>query len=166
MSAHVWTQTHAHIRTLVFMAHTQRGKKSQGELEQEKKKALINCCLTLLDRDGPVHKSEFYGLYSVHNPLAFSLWFPLPSQQSQDPKWPAPWRQLHPLTVWKNNTKIHWKHHDLYSIKPLTHCELCKNRLSTACDTCLRPHISRFGLWQLHKFNKGCSFMWVIYRLH
>lgn len=53
MSVHVRTQTNAHEGTLVYTAHTHRDKESQGELEKEKKKALINCCLTLLDVDGP-----------------------------------------------------------------------------------------------------------------
>lgn len=80
VSGHGDMQTYA---TLVYTAHTHRDKESQGELKTEKKRALINCCLTLLDGDDPVHKSGFYGLYSVPNPLAFSLWS---AQQSQDPK--------------------------------------------------------------------------------
>lgn len=133
MSAHVETRTHAHIGTLVYKAHIHTDKESQGELEKEKKKALINCCLTLLDGDDPVHKSGFYGLYSVPNPLAFSLWSPLPVQQSQDPKWPAPWRQQHPLTVWKNNTKnplkapwpvLHQTCHSLASAQYVIHASV------------------------------------------
>lgn len=142
-----------HIGTLVYTAHTHRDVQSQGEFETEKKKALINCCSTLLDGVGTVHKSGFYGLHSVPNPLAFSLWSPLPAQQSQDPEWPVPWRQQHRLTVWKNNNEIHWKHHDLFSIKPVTHCELCKNRLGTVRNTCLCPN--SFCQWLLDKLKKG-----------
>lgn len=116
------------------------------ELKKDKKEALINSCLTLLNVDGPVHKSGFYGLYSVPNPMAFSLWSPLLAQQSQGPTWPVPWRQYHPFSVWKTNAKIYWKLCERYLIKPATHCELCKGHLSTnftlyiafLCDCCIK----------------------------
>lgn len=127
MSGH--RHMHTHMHTCRHSPYTHRRMESQGEFEKEKKrkeKALIYCFITLWDWDKPAHKSGFYGLCSVPTPLASSLWSPLLAESSQDPRWPAPWRHEHPLTVGKNNTKIHWKQRDLHSIKPVSHWELRK----------------------------------------
>lgn len=69
--------------TLVYTAHNHEDKEGHEGAKEKKKNVLISSCFTMLDEDGPAHKSGFYGLHSAYGvpyPLGFSLWSPLPAQ--------------------------------------------------------------------------------------